>query len=72
MLAPGWGLLELATHQPLMPPAFIIDEKIEMSGSELQNFAVQIVRDTLEKAGRTLMPWQDDPEVDPSPTPHRK
>lgn len=37
-----------------------------MTDWELQDFAVQIVRDHLEKAGRKLMSWQGNPSVDPS------
>ncbi|MBK8008622.1 MAG: hypothetical protein IPK23_09420 [Rhizobiales bacterium] len=32
----------------------------------MQDFAVQIVRDHLEKQGRKLMSWQGNPSVDPS------
>ena len=64
--APGWGLLDMATNRPITPPALITDEKIEMSAWELQDFAVQTVRDLLEKEGRKLMSWQGNPEVDPS------
>ncbi len=64
--APGWGLLDMATKQPVTPPALITDDKIEMSAWELQDFAVQSVRDLLEKEGRKLMSWQGNPEVDPS------
>jgi len=63
---PGWGLLEMATNRPVTPPALITDEKIEMSAWELQDFAVQTVRNLLEKEGRKLMSWQGNPEVDPS------
>jgi hypothetical protein len=64
--APGWGLLDMATSQPVTPPALITDEKIEMSAWELQDFAVQTVRELLEKEGRKLMSWQGNPKVDPS------
>ena len=44
----------------------VSDEKIEMSDWELQDFAVQIVREQLEKEGRKIMSWQGNPDVDPS------
>jgi hypothetical protein len=37
-----------------------------MTEWELQDFAVQIVRDHLEKQGRKLMSWQGNRSVDPS------
>lgn len=64
--SPGWGLIDMATNRPVTPPALITDEKIEMSDWELQDFAVQVVRDQLEKEGRKLMSWQGNPDVDPS------
>ena len=42
------------------------DERIKMTNWELQDFAVQVVRDHLEKAGKDLMSWQSHPYVDPS------
>ena len=64
--APGWGLLDMATNRPVDPPALVTEEQIEMSDWELQDFAVQVVREKLEKEGRRLMSWQGNPEVDPS------
>jgi len=64
--APGWGLLDLVTSRPVDPPALCTGEKIEMSAWELQDFAVQIVREQLEREGRKLMSWQGNPDVDPS------
>ena len=37
-----------------------------MTDWELQGFAVQIVRDHLDKGGKNLMSWQGNPAVDPS------
>jgi len=37
-----------------------------MTDWELQDFAIQIVRDHLEKAGRKLMSWTSHPGVNPS------
>ncbi len=64
--SPGWGLIDMTSKQLVTPPALITDEKIEMSAWELQDFAVQVVRDQLEKEGHKLMSWQGNPDVDPS------
>ncbi len=64
--APGWGLLDAHTEKILNPVALVTDEKIEMSDWELQDFAVQIVRNDLEKSGKQLMSWQSNPGVNPS------
>jgi hypothetical protein len=61
-----WGLLDAVTGKPINPVAFISDEKIEMTDWELQDFAVQVVRNDIEKNGRKLMSWQSNPNVDPS------
>jgi len=62
----GWGLLHARTVKPINPPALISDELIEMTDWELQDFAVQVIRQQLEKEGRRLMSWQGNPSVDPS------
>jgi hypothetical protein len=64
--AAGWGLVDARTGKVLDPIAHVSDERIEMTDWELQDFAVQVVRDHLEKAGRKLMSWQGNPAVDPS------
>jgi hypothetical protein len=63
---PGWGVLDLRTGRAIDPIALITDDLIEMTNWELQDFAVQIVKDHLAKQGRTLMSWQGNPSVDPS------
>ncbi len=64
--ATGWGLVEARTGAPVDPITLVSDERIEITDWELQDFAVQIVRDHLEKAGKKLMSWQGNPAVDPS------
>jgi hypothetical protein len=64
--AAGWGLIDPRTGKTVDPIAYVSDERIEMTDWELQDFAVQIVRNHLEKAGRKLMSWQGNPAVDPS------
>jgi len=62
----GWGLVEERTGKPIDPIELVTDERIEMTDWELQDFAVQMVRDHLEKNGKKLMSWQGNPAVDPS------
>lgn len=63
---PGWGLLDAHTGEPMDPMGCVTDELIPMTAWELQDVAVQVVRDRLEQQGRQLMSWQGNPEVDPS------
>lgn len=63
----GWGLIDARTRMPIDPAALVTDENIEMSDWELHDFAVQIVRDHIEKQlGYQLMSSQGDPNVNPS------
>jgi hypothetical protein len=65
--APGWGLLDVRTKQPMDPVALVTDEKIEMTGWELQDLSVQVVRDHVDKKLEyKLMSWQGNPKVNPS------
>jgi hypothetical protein len=64
--AGGWGLVDARTGKVADPIALITEERIEMTDWEVQDFAVQVVRGDLEKAGRKLMSWQGNPAVDPS------
>lgn len=62
----GWGLVDARTGSLVDPSALVSDERVEMTEWELQDFAVQIVRDYLDESGRQLMSWQGNPAVDPS------
>lgn len=62
----GWGLIDARTGKSVNPIDEVSDERIEMTDWELQDFAVQIVRDHLVKNGRKLMSSQGNPAVDPS------
>jgi hypothetical protein len=62
----GWGLVDAKTGVSINPASLVNDELVEMTDWELHDFAVQIVRDHLEKSGKKLMSWQGDPHVDPS------
>ncbi len=64
--ASGWGLLDAKTGTPIDPVALLTDERIEMTDWELHDFAVQIVRDELQKDGKQLMSWTGDPCIDPA------
>jgi hypothetical protein len=63
---PGWGLQDARNMRAVDPPSEINDRKIEMTDWELQDFAVQVVRDQIKKEGHELMSWQANPAVDPS------
>ncbi len=63
---PGWGLIDARTGTIIDPINLVSDEKIEMTPWELQDFAVQVVRDYLKKDGYELMSTQGNPAVDPS------
>lgn len=63
---PGWGLLDARTSKPINPAELITEEQIEMTDWELHDFAVQIVRDNLEKEGYTVTNWDGNPNIYPS------
>ena len=50
---PGWGLLDADTRRPINPVALVTYQKIEMTPWEVQDVAVQAVRDYLQKALKT-------------------
>ena len=62
----GWGLIDARTRLPVNPPALITDEMLEMTDWELQDLAVQVVRQQIEKEGHQLMSWNGDPRINPS------
>jgi hypothetical protein len=62
----GWGLIDATTLQPVDPPALVTDELVEMTDWEVQDMAVQVVRDYLASEGHNPLSWQSCPEVDPS------
>lgn len=64
--APGWGLIDAQTRRGIDPISFVSDKKIEMTDWELQDFAVQVVRDDLKNSGYELMSWNGSPDVLPS------
>ena len=65
-VAPGWGLVSVDTGININPVDLISEELIEMTDWELQDFAVQVVKQRLKDDGRNNISWQGNPEVDPS------
>lgn len=61
----GWNLYDVRTNQKINPLNIASDEKIRMSKWELSNFAIQIVRNNLEKEGIEIMSFCDLPEINP-------
>ena len=52
---PGWGLLDARTHKPVNPVVLVTQELIEMTPWELQDMAVQVVRESIEDDGYELI-----------------
>ena len=48
-LKDGWNLSNIESGASIMPDDYVNDVKVEMSEWELHNFAIQIVRDDVEK-----------------------
>ena len=66
VLESGWGLVDVETIKPIHPVDLISEEKIVMTDWELQDFAVQIVKDNLIAQGKELTSWHGNPNVHPS------
>jgi hypothetical protein len=63
---PSSGLCDLSTGKELDPASLATDEPIEMTDWEVQDLAVQIVRDQLISEGCTILSTNGNPSVDPS------
>lgn len=63
---PNWGLIDAHTRKPFNPVDLVSDENIEMTEWELQDFAVQIVRNYLTDSGYEIMSYNSHPGVNPS------
>jgi len=61
-----WGLINAHTRKPFNPVDLISDEKIEMTQWELQDFAVQVVRNYLSDQGFEIMSFNSAPAAHPS------
>lgn len=64
-LEQGWNLFDARTNQRINPLNNASNEKTRMSKWELSNFAIQIVRNDLEKEGNDILSFCDLPEVNP-------
>jgi hypothetical protein len=65
--APGWGLIDAKTGDPIDPVMLVTDEKIEMTEWEIQDLGVQVVRTyVVDQLNYHLMSSQGNPDVDPS------
>lgn len=62
----GWGLLDARTRKPISPPDLLTDELIEMTDWELQNAAVQIIKEAIENNDHEFISAQSNPEVEPA------
>lgn len=63
----GWGLVRIDDGRAVDPDTLATPEAvIEMTPWEVQDLAVQIVRDALHRQGRRLLAWQGHPDEDPS------
>jgi hypothetical protein len=58
--------MDVRTRQLIDPIDLVSDENIPMTDWEIQDFAVQVVRDMIEKDGYKLMSWNSSPHVNPS------
>ena len=62
----GWGLLHAETHKEVNPLELITDELIEISDWELHDFAIKVVKDSLEKEGKNVFSAQSSLHINPS------
>lgn len=62
----GWGLVDAVTERAVSPTDMVSNECIEMSGWELYDFAVQVVRSHLEKEGEKVFSERSSLHIDPS------
>jgi hypothetical protein len=61
----GWNLLDARNNQKLDPSIFSTEIRTKMSRWELSNFAVQVVRNNVEKEGNQVLSFCDLPEINP-------
>ena len=64
VLEDDWGLISADTQRPINPLELISDEDIEMTDWELQDFAVQVVRNHIkDELDGEIMSSQSNPSV---------
>ena len=61
----GWNLYDVRTNEKIDPLNVASNDKTRMSKWELNNFAIQIVRNEIEKEGNEILSFCDLPEVNP-------
>lgn len=65
-LSEGWNLYNAITNEEVIPENLITDEKIEMSKWELNDFAIQIVRNHIQNDLKyKILSYQNIVEIDP-------
>ena len=64
-LEQGWNLFDARSNQKINPFTLSTEEPTKMSKWELSNFAIQIVRNDIEKDGNEVLSFCDLPEVNP-------
>jgi hypothetical protein len=62
----GWGLIHAETRKEVNPLDLVTDEPLEISDWELHNFAIQVVKSSLEKEGKNVFSAQSSLHIDPS------
>jgi len=63
----GWGLTEARSGKPINPIELVSDEPIEMTKWEIQDFAVQVVKNHVSsQLNKKLLSSQANPDVQPS------
>ncbi|MCP4074738.1 MAG: hypothetical protein GY744_00960 [Gammaproteobacteria bacterium] len=62
----GWGLVHAETGKAVNPLELVTDELIQISDWELHDFAIQVVKESLKKAGKNVFSAQSSLTIDPS------
>ena len=62
----GWGMVDAISGKLINPLNLVTDELIEMTDWEVQDFAIQVIKDKLALDGKKDIAWNNDPEVQPS------
>ena len=62
----GWGILNTVGSELLSPPDLMTDENIVMKDWEVHEFAVQVICQSLESSGKSIIAKSSAPDLDPS------
>ena len=65
-MMPNWGLISPEDGSLIDPSSMLTNDIVPMSDWEVQDLAVQVVRDYLSERGMESYSWDSDPESDPS------